>query len=280
VSSELQLTPVFIIGVPRSGTTLLRVLLDSHPRIAGAPETAWIAGGYGERSLKELLLFLCNSEIGPVRNLSGVDRNTLLLAGRRFLDAIFEDYLRARDRSFLVLKTPDDVLHVEFLLNLYPDAKFIHIHRDGRDVACSTNSQKGRFFGVELPGYGELNVGIALKRWYDWDSKVRALFATGRFDYRNICYEELVQKPENPLAEMTKFIGVRFQPDMTNYALQEHEYPSWEAGSSDVQKKEKIDATGVGRWREQIPKTHWDQIDRLYGDYLEGLGYARCNAHT
>ena len=58
IKSNKMLSPIFIIGVPRSGTTLLRVILDSHTQIAAAPETPWILGGYG--SAFSLRMMICD----------------------------------------------------------------------------------------------------------------------------------------------------------------------------------------------------------------------------
>src|SRR5438046_2599807 len=68
---RLAFAPIFIIGVPRSGTTLLRVLLDSHSEIAGLPETPWLLGAYGsEISLKAMLSGLIDGPYGAVRNVT------------------------------------------------------------------------------------------------------------------------------------------------------------------------------------------------------------------
>jgi len=264
------------VGVPRSGTTLLRVLLDSHSSIAGAPETAWITGGYGERSLRELVEFLNDSKIGPVKNLSGLQTSTVIEAGRLFLDKILDTYLSNKDRRFLVLKTPDDIKHLEFLRGLYPDAKFIHIHRDGRDVACSTFAQKGKAFGDELEGFGDLTIANALRRWVKWDRKVRTTFSGASSNYLNISYESLVHKSQRVLSLVTDFIGVPFEQSMIDYARQDHEYPEWEAGSTDVSRKTAIDAGSIGQWRRGIPQQAWPLVDAEFGEYLEALGYPKC----
>ena len=64
-----KITPIVILGVPRSGTTLLRVLLDSHSMVAGAPETPWLTGGYGDFSIRSLVESLNDHKIGPVQTL-------------------------------------------------------------------------------------------------------------------------------------------------------------------------------------------------------------------
>lgn len=250
--------------------------MDSHSRIAGAPETAWITGGYGERSLRELLEFLSDVDIGPVKNLPGLHASTVIEAGRLFLDKIFETYLTAKDKDVLVLKTPDDIKHLDFLREIYPDAKFIHIHRDGRDVACSTYLQKGVVFGDQLDGFGDLTIASALKRWADWDYKVRSEFRGEISNYLNISYESLVRKPERILSLITEFMGVSFEKNMIDYACQDHEYPDWEAGSTDVRRKQAIDTTSIGQWQHQVPKQAWPLVDAEFGDYLESLGYSKC----
>jgi hypothetical protein len=72
--------PIIILGVPRGGTTLLRVLLGSHPRIQAASETPWTCGGYGANSLRHLIDHLKNDHTGPRANMSGVTEDDLLEA--------------------------------------------------------------------------------------------------------------------------------------------------------------------------------------------------------
>src|SRR5215472_7987272 len=128
--------PIFIVGVPRSGTTLLRVLLDSHSEIAALPETPWLLGAYGpDPSLRAVLQGLIDGPYGAVRNISGVDEDDVLAAGSALLERLFAPMLQARNKTHLVLKTPADIRHLDFLIRLLPAARFIHITRDGRDVA-------------------------------------------------------------------------------------------------------------------------------------------------
>lgn len=115
--------PVFILGVPRSGTTLLRILLDSHPAIAAPAETPWIAGGYSRRSLRDLAAFLINHRFGPVANLPGVRPEHVYSAARTFVVDIVDTYLEQRDRRIAVLKTPDDADNLDFLLATFPDSR-------------------------------------------------------------------------------------------------------------------------------------------------------------
>ncbi len=198
-----KFSPIFVIGVPRSGTMLLRILLDSHSEIAGAPETSWLAGGYGRLSLREFIDYLCNGEIGPVKNLTGVTPVVIKSAGREFLKIILKQYISKRQRKYLVLKTPDDIGYLEFILELFPDSKYIHIYRDGRDVACSTFAQKNKYFGDDVrKEYGELTILNSLRRWHEWEIKLRKLLDQGDSKYINVGYEQLVNEPTKVLKQM------------------------------------------------------------------------------
>jgi hypothetical protein len=275
--SRTNFAPIFILGVPRSGTTLLRILLDTHSEIAGAPETSWLAGGYGKFSLREFLDYLCEDQLGPAQNLSGVTPAVVKLAGKEFITSILRQYLLARKRRYLVLKTPDDIRYLRFILEFFPNSKYIHICRDGRDVACSTVAQKETFFGADvLKEYGELTVMNALRRWCDWEKKVRDCLKTGAKKHITISYEDLVTEPVTILKRVTKFIGVKFESRMVRYEKVAHEYPNWEAGSSDVKSKTGINRESVGRWKRDIPFKGWGEIDELSAEMLSALGYPTC----
>lgn len=269
-----ELNPVFIIGVPRSGTTLLRVLLDSHSNIAAAPETPWILGGYGKYSLRDIAAYLMEDRLGPVKNLMGEDEEVILEGIRALLDRILAAYLEKRHKKILVLKTPDDIRYIDFLLKLYPHSQYVHIFRDGRDVACSTVGKKGSFFGDKLTDYGELNYENAMRRWYEWEKKVRSVFdGNGRPSCIRISYEELVTHPEETMKRVCEGIGESYEESMLNYSKYVHEYPEWEAGSTDVKKKELIDTGSIGRWKNEIGKRDLARLEAAYGYFLEELGY-------
>ncbi len=272
-SADSSITPVFIIGVPRSGTTLLRVLLDSHSRIAAAPETPWLAGGYGINSLREIATYLTEDQLGPVKNLSGADEATILQGIRALVKTIFGPYLERRGKQVLVLKTPDDIRYIDFLLKLYPDAQYIHIFRDGRDVACSTVAQKGSLLGDDILDYGEISYETAMRRWYDWEKKVRSIFDGTGFSCIRISYEDLVMYPEETLRKVCEGVGVKFEEAMIQYNRCEHEYPEWEAGSTDAKQKTCIDTGSIGRWKKQLDKESLLKLEALSGELLETLGY-------
>ena len=271
------INPVFILGVPRSGTTLLRALLDSHSQILGAPETGWITGGYGNFSLRQLVESLANDPTGAVKNLEGVEEEVIFESTKQFLTSIFSSYLSSSGKKLLVLKTPDDIRYLDFIDRLFPSANYIHIYRDGRDVACSTYRQKDQFFGDEvLQEFGELTTINALRRWVDWETKVRNYLVNKKKKYSRCSYEDLVIKPEVILSGICKFLKVPFEEEMLAYQNFDHTFPEWEAGSADVSRKAKIDTTSVNVWQKELLASQWNQADDVAGKLLESLGYQTC----
>jgi hypothetical protein len=270
--------PVFIIGVPRSGTTLLRVILDSHSRIAAAPETPWLLGGYGPVSIRELTIGLIEHRTGPVRNLPGVTSELIYAAALEFLKKILDAYLHAKGKDIVVLKTPDDIAYLESLTGLFPNSTYLHLFRDGRDVACSTVNKKGTFLAKDLGGYGELNHVNAMRRWYDWEKKAREILAENNdLNKMSIRYENLVTKPLDTMQKVCQRLRVDFEKTMLQYSHFDHDYPEWEAGSADVNDKTAIDDKGVGRWQKELSRDDLAEIEFKYGDLLKDLGYTLVN---
>jgi tetratricopeptide (TPR) repeat protein len=120
--------PVFIVGLPRSGTTLTEQILASHSQVFGAGELTLAGDEF--RSLPRMM----NSEAPPVQCLGRIDRE----AACRLAECHLEQ-LRQRDEQAMriVDKMPDNYLYVGFLAILFPRARFIHCRRDLRDIAVS-----------------------------------------------------------------------------------------------------------------------------------------------
>jgi hypothetical protein len=270
----VALAPIFIVGVPRSGTTVLRVLLDSHSKIAALPETPWLLGAYGpEPSLRGVLQGLIEGRYGAARNVKGVEPEHVIAAGRVFLETMFEPMLRARGKSVLVFKTPADIRHLDFLLKLAPDAFYIHITRDGRDVAMSQLAKRGSFFN-DLKEYRRLGFANLLQRWAEWERRIRTLLYRDGVRVVHIRYEDLIADPARELARITAFIGMPFEAGMLDYASLEHDYPSWEAGSTDVARHEGVSGASAGKWRQARITAEMLHALMKHDRFLVELGYA------
>jgi hypothetical protein len=265
--------PIFIIGVPRSGTTLLRVLLDSHSEIAALPETPWLLGAYGpEPSLRGVLEGLIEGPYGVVRNIAGVQPGHVFAAGGSFLETLFEPLLKARHKRLLAFKTPADIRHLDLLLKLVPDAFYIHITRDGRDVALSQLAKKGRFFD-DLREYRRLGFANLMRRWAEWEQRIRTLLYQGSVRVVHVKYEDLIDDPARELRRITEFLGVPFEAGMVDYASSHHDYPRWEAGSTDVAKHEGVSGASAGRWRQARMTGEMLHALMKYDGILVELGY-------
>lgn len=200
---SLMGTPTFLVGSERSGTTLLRLMLDSHPELAFrsefdfAVEIMHSADRWPDLAAYYEYIASCRF----VNDRPEIDRSL--------------DY-PALVRSFLEQKRVQDgkprvgaVVHKHFdrLLRIWPDARFIHLLRDGRDVADSC---------VGMGWYG--NVWSAAERWLEaerlWDQMIDLVPSERRLEVR---YEELVSAPEATLARICAFIGMPYDSAMLDY---------------------------------------------------------------
>ncbi len=273
----MSFAPLFIIGVPRSGTTLLRVLLDSHSQIAALPESPWLLGAYGpDTSLRGLMEDLIGGPYGAVKNVAGVTTEDVLAAGRQFLEALFTPVLEKRQKRMLVFKTPHDIRHLDFLTKFMPDARYIHITRDGRDVCMSQLAKKGSFFR-DLKEFGRLSYANTFRRWADWEQRVRATLYRENIKVIGLRYEDLVADPAAALRRITDFLDIPFEARMLDYASSEHDYPRWEAGASDVAKHGGISAASLGKWRQAEMTTEMLYTLKKYDPFLVSIGYPSSN---
>lgn len=197
--------PFFIVGSGRSGTTLLRLLLNGHSRIHIPPETWFLTELVKELPLQrelsssdvERAIHLITSNYrwpdmemdtaAFARDVGSLTHPTLL----QIVELVYRTQLQRAGKSRFGDKTPPYIHIVPQLAKLYPEAKFIHLVRDGRDVALSYVDA-----GFHDPG-SRCYDGSK----FDWISAIRraasyakATFADQIFTIR---YEELVSDPES-----------------------------------------------------------------------------------
>jgi Sulfotransferase family len=196
--------PIFIVGCQRSGTTVLRLMLDSHSRISCGPET----------------LFLADMErivTTDWRRLSrfGFEQDEWLARIAAFFSGIHHDYAVARGKQRWADKSPRYAMHMDFIARMFPDAQFVHVIRDGRDVAVSHRKR-----------FGYLSSVRSTVKWPRYVAAARASAAkleSGR--YFEVRYERLVADNEGVARELLDFLGEEWEPQILDFDKKEHDVP-------------------------------------------------------
>ena len=222
-STDTRAVFPFFVGCGRSGTTLLRAMIDSHPLFAVPAETQFILTLAGRRRRYEtgegfaIDAFL--EDVFRHTDLSatwGISIDTFRDELRRrapkdyaaAVRALFGVYAELRGKPLYANKTPIHVLRMPALLELFPDARFIHVIRDGRNVGLSFLDSA---FGPESI------VGCAL-RWRRYVSRgITSGPRLGDGRYLEIRYEDLVRDPATTARTVCGFIDVPFDDRMLKY---------------------------------------------------------------
>lgn len=251
-------TPIFIFGVPRSGTTLVRTILNCHPRIACGPEAPWLANHLSQ-NVMALHRALTTDDFGYSRNF-GVAPAKVTARLRALVDGLFMDFAAQNGKQRWAHKTPDDCLFVEFFTELFPDAKYIHLVRNPFDVALSTSRVPAHRKGISEwhennlmiePGFPVANTLFnSALRWQRWNDRLESGLRS--VDCRRVSYESLVLEPEKAFGELFAFLGEKFTPEILDYSKFSNILPAWEWSSADLRANKKITASRADRWKTEL----------------------------
>lgn len=235
--TNLLQSPIFVIGNPRSGTTLLRLMLNSHRDILVPPECGFAVWWYDKykhwdsssaidnSTLSDFLNDLRSSRKIETWNLDYnklkhfiIDEHPASYADLVSTVYIFygisigRKFKRWGDKNNFYLK------HINLIKQLYPPVYFIHIIRDGRDVACSyTTINKNKFNSIYAPRLPKTIIEIA-KEWVTNVSRIRNSFNI--FDWENVLeikYEDLVVHPHSVLKKICSFLKQPYYRSMLEY---------------------------------------------------------------
>ena len=216
-----QQAPIFVVGGQRSGTTMLRLMLNSHPHIAIPFESDFIPrfyrrlAEYGDLSSEKNVSRLLDdiAERPFVKRGKLVQDKEAILARypRTYPDlirAIYEVYAENEGKCRWGDKDPSYVTELNVLWKLFPNCRIVHIVRDGRDVAISLRELE----------WGSKNL---FKLARDWKWQVTLGHKMGEMlapeYYIEIRYEDLVLAPEQTLRRICYFIGESYFPEMLSY---------------------------------------------------------------
>jgi tetratricopeptide (TPR) repeat protein len=232
----MDMRPVFVVGFPRSGTTLTEQILASHKAVRGAGELPDLGRVF--QSLPEIVGDPSCNQFDAIRLLGP---ESAQVAARRYLDKL--DNYSSAGTARIVDKMPDNVNYVGLIALLFPRAKVIVCRRDPRDIALSC-----------------WQIGFRTCPWNnDWDRIARRLAdyqrvlahweRTRPHPYLELSYEDAVADPEHHARVLIDFIGLEWDPA----CLEFNSNPRAVSTPSHAQVRQPIHSRSAGRWRNYEP---------------------------
>lgn len=211
-----SLPPIFVIGIYRSGTTLLRYALDSHPRIACPPETNF---------LHRLGAALGDPEALQGLGSLGFDRTHVAGRLRGLAEYFYGNYAASCGKPRWADKTPLYIDHLALLAEMFPTAQYVVIHRHPLDQIHS-HTKGGTFVHAPLTNllaeYGDLRIAAA-HYWVDQTRKIRA-FGSEHPPAASITYEQLCTSSATTMARVLDGIGEPWSDDVLDFHAHRHDH--------------------------------------------------------
>ena len=270
--------PIFLVGCPRSGTTLLSAILHAHPRIAMPPETRFLLPAYHQRL-----------EFGDLRDAGNRRRlaERLTGPGTRFADlglrrdevideivaapptfgsaagTIWRSFARDRGKARWGEKRPAYWREMGVILRLFPNAQIIHLVRDGRSCVAS----------LKRVHWWHSGVAGGMAAWTLADRELRRVGRQLPSDaYYRLRYEDVLSDPRRELAQLCNFLDEPFDEAMLDHASAARDIvptrKTWHARASAT-----LDTKRIEAWREVLAPTELGLFEQVAGDALEANGY-------
>ena len=240
-----QKTPIFIVGLPRTGTTLTERIVSSHSQVESADETFFmqivirrVSGVQGMESMSPAII-------------AAAAKKNIGLIANGYLDAV--DY-RLADRPYFIDKLPENFLYLGFIAKAYPQARIIHLKRNPMDSCFAMFKQSFFKFAYSLESLAKYFIAYdRLCRHWKNVLKDRVI---------EVEYESLVSDPEGQIRGLLDKLGLDFEQACLDF--DQNKAPS--ATASAVQVREKAHTRSISKW-----KNFADELQPLK-DHLTGAG--------
>ncbi|MEJ7708146.1 MAG: sulfotransferase [Nocardioidaceae bacterium] len=248
-----------MVGCQRSGTTVLRLMLDSHSQISCGPET---------RFLEDMERIVSTDWNRLAR--FGFDQEDWLRRIAAFFGGIHQDYAASRGKQRWADKSPRYALHMDFIARIFPDAQFVHVIRDARDVAVSHRKR-----------FGYRSCVTSAVKWPRYIAAARASAARlqpGR--YHELRYDDLVGDAEKTLRELLEFLGEEWEPqilefDKTPHDVSDRYQVQLSSRQASAKTEDAVYRSRIGAYRRELDPMMRTFIWLTSRSELRQLGYLR-----
>lgn len=279
--STVRYMPFFIIGSGRSGNTLLRAILETHPEVHIPPET-YVIGKvindyirYSRLPWSILLkVILAEFEYYPEFATFGISLRELYnklketTQKERNLAYILHSLYIYHAQSVLKKakrwgdKTPMNTFYLDKIYSVFPDSRFIHIIRDGRDVVLSY-MKMGRYNTIQE----------SADRWFRSVQKAIEFGRRYPKQYIEFRYEDLVRSPKNTIQYVCDFLGLEFIDIMLRHHEMNLNLGDVEVRAHHEKVKNAINVASIGNWRQHFKTEEIVRLNARIGPLLDQLGY-------
>jgi hypothetical protein len=258
--------PIVLGGCGRSGTTLLRMMLDSHPRICCGPEsslfrrravdTRWLADRFG----------FCHEEVRAIHDTAP--------SRPAFIEGFAALCMRKAGKARWAEKTPRNISRIAEIFRWFPAARFVHVLRDGRDVACSlrTHPRHKVVDGKLVPTGAWKPIAGCARRWVRDIESSRPWWGDPRF--MTVRYEDLVLDPRPSLERLMKFLGEDWDEGLIAHAAADSPFRDATRFAQNPEALGAVSTASLSRWQRDLDGRDKQIFKRIAGPLLVELGYA------
>ena len=270
---------IFIVGVGRSGTSLLQSMLNAHSKVAFIPETHFLRKYVFKKNVaitpENKNGFLNELKNDLEFNRTKIEPENIVHSGNTYLQTynlLLENYLKSKGKDIIGDKDPRNIDFISQLNHFFPEAKVLHIIRDPRDVVLSrTKADWSKHWPFGLHAY-LYNTQIQMGR-----KKGIQLFGD---NYLEIYYESLIEQPVEELKRVCTFIGVDYEQEMLNFGKSAKEL----VDKREMQwKKETLGpllSTNKNKWKTSFSSKQIDLIQKVCGYSFQSGQYQREEVKT
>jgi hypothetical protein len=268
---------VFVVGCPRSGTTLLQRLLDAHRQLAVINETLWITREANRgRVTTDLVARLFEYPRFQRLDLGRTEVERVLeddpsISYPDFVSQIFDLYGDRQGKPFVGDKSPGYVRRMARLHALWPHARYVHLIRDGRDVGLSVADWKKAERVVGRLATWTQDPVATTALW--WERSVRlgreAGASLGPALYHEVRYEDLVADPAHVCGDLCTFLGLDYDEAMLRF----HEGRTRHEPGLATKRAWLPPTSGIRDWRTQMDTSDVERFEATSGELLHELAY-------
>jgi hypothetical protein len=255
---EVLRAPIFIGGMFKSGTTLLRAMLGQHSAIASGLETYWFDWDWSQRDSAEM-----RHTLERLAGFFDMSAEAVIASARSaatpeaFLSALMDELARKEGKSRWAEKTPGNIAHIDRIWKAWPDAQVVHIIRDPRDIFASLVEAKKWDSATEFADRWAETIGRGERLLAELKPPARS--------YMAIRYEDLIVVPEATMRRVMAFLREPWEPQVAAFGGRSEDFEkvleaTGKASTTLERLKEPLTGERVGIWPQVLSQAQLAEI--------------------